>query len=115
MRNNRNINQLRDIEIIPNFSCNPEGSCLIKCGDRLSDVNFEQINGLEFEFGCGKNYSINELANMFGESYPKKYIPARDGEMRETLCESKIERDLLNWEPTHDLETYIKTLIGDSK
>jgi|TARA_R100000234_G_scaffold115247_2_gene91074 UDP-glucose 4-epimerase len=88
---------------------------LIKCGDRLSDVNFEQINGLEFEFGCGKNYSINELANMFGESYPKKYIPARDGEMRETLCESKIERDLLNWEPTHDLETYIKTLIGDSK
>ena len=83
--------------------------------DRLSDVNFEQIIGLEFEFGCGKNYSINELANMFGESYPKKYIPARDGEMRETLCESKKERDLLDWEPTHDLETYIKTLIGDSK
>jgi len=84
---------------------------LIKCGDRLSDVNFEQINGLEFEFGCGKNYSINELANMFGESYPKKYIPARDGEMRETLCESKKERDLLDWEPTHDLETYIKGLV----
>ena len=33
MRNNRNINQLRDIEIIPNFSYNPEGSCLIKSGD----------------------------------------------------------------------------------
>ena len=33
MRNNRNINQLRDVEIIPNFSYNPEGSCLIKCGD----------------------------------------------------------------------------------
>ena len=33
MRNNRNINQLRDIEIIPNFSYTPEGSCLIKCGD----------------------------------------------------------------------------------
>ena len=33
MRNNRNINQLRDIEIIPNFSYNPEGSCLIKFGD----------------------------------------------------------------------------------
>ena len=33
MRNNRNINQLRDIEIIPNFSYNPEGSCLSKCGD----------------------------------------------------------------------------------
>ena len=33
MRNNRNINQLRNIEIIPNFSYNPEGSCLIKYGD----------------------------------------------------------------------------------
>ncbi len=33
MRNNRNINQLRNIEIIPNFLCNSEGSCLIKCGD----------------------------------------------------------------------------------
>jgi ribonuclease PH len=33
MRNNRNINQLRDIEIIPNFSQNPEGSCLIKFGN----------------------------------------------------------------------------------
>ena len=33
MRKNRNINQLRDIEIIPNFSPYPEGSCLIKCGN----------------------------------------------------------------------------------
>ena len=33
MRNNRNINQLRDIEIIPNFLPYPEGSCLIKCGN----------------------------------------------------------------------------------
>ena len=33
MRNNRSINQLRDIQIIPNFSDNPEGSCLIKCGN----------------------------------------------------------------------------------
>jgi len=31
--------------------------------------------------------------------------------MRETLCESKKERDLLDWEPTHDLETYIKGLV----
>ena len=33
MRKNRNINQLRDIEIVPNFSPYPEGSCLIKCGN----------------------------------------------------------------------------------
>jgi ribonuclease PH len=33
MRKNRNINQLRDMEIVPNFSPYPEGSCLIKCGN----------------------------------------------------------------------------------
>jgi ribonuclease PH len=33
MRKNRNINQLRDTEIVPNFSPYPEGSCLIKCGN----------------------------------------------------------------------------------
>ncbi len=33
MRNDRRVNQLRDIEIIPNFSPYPEGSCLIKCGN----------------------------------------------------------------------------------
>jgi ribonuclease PH len=33
MRNDRSVNQLRDIEIIPNFSPYPEGSCLIKCGN----------------------------------------------------------------------------------
>ena len=33
MRNNRKIDQLRNIEIIPNYLPNPEGSCLIKCGN----------------------------------------------------------------------------------
>ena len=33
MRKNRNFNQLRDTEIVPNFSPYPEGSCLIKCGN----------------------------------------------------------------------------------
>ena len=33
MRKNRKINDLRKIEIIPNFSPNAEGSCLIKCGE----------------------------------------------------------------------------------
>ena len=33
MRKNRQINELRKIEIIPNFSPNAEGSCLIKCGE----------------------------------------------------------------------------------
>ena len=33
MRKKRKISELRKIEIIPNFSPNAEGSCLIKCGE----------------------------------------------------------------------------------
>ena len=33
MRKNRKINELRTVEIIPDFSPNAEGSCFIKFGD----------------------------------------------------------------------------------
>ena len=36
-----------------------------------------------YELGSGVNYSINELANMFGEDYPKEYIDERVGEKQE--------------------------------
>ena len=62
----------------------------------------------EFEFGNGKNYSINELAEAFGD-YPKEYIPKRDGEMRETLCTDKKARKEMGWKPySIDIIDYIK-------
>ena len=79
---------------------------LIKCGiDLITDDN-SKANGETFEFGRGINYSINEVANIFGGE--KKYIPQKKGEVRDTLCVDLKANELLNWNPKRNLEDYIK-------
>jgi nucleoside-diphosphate-sugar epimerase len=70
----------------------------------------KDFRGEFFELGRGVNYSINELANMWGE-YPNVHIPARPGEYPFTLCEDKNAYDKLGWQPKRDLEYYIKKEI----
>jgi UDP-glucose 4-epimerase len=68
-------------------------------------------NGAEFELGRGINHSINEIADMFGKDYPREYISARKGEYDRTLCEDKNTQELLDWNPTINLEDYIKVFV----
>ena len=63
-----------------------------------------------FELGSGKNYSIDEVANMFGDDYPKKYIDKRSGEYDVTLADYSEAKDLLDWKPTKDLNNYINSI-----
>lgn len=51
--------------------------------------------------GTGKNYTIQELANMFGG--PIRVVPPRPGETVITLADNTKARELLGWEPTVDL------------
>ena len=60
-----------------------------------------------FELGSGKNYSINEVANMFGEKYPKEYIEQRPGEYDVTLADYSFAKDTLGWEPVKDVKNHI--------
>ena len=64
--------------------------------------------GESFEFGNGKNYSINELVEGFGKEYPKEYIPKWEGEVRESLCVDKKARKELGWKPTRDIIKFIR-------
>jgi len=84
---------------------------LIRVSNRLTLFKGGHITGEEFEFGRGKNYSINEIADAFGEGYPRKYISKRDGEMRETLCIDKKARKELGWKPTKDVIQWIKLVL----
>ena len=72
---------------------------------RCKSIDWQKME--TFELGSGKNYSINEVADMFGK-YPRKYIPARAGEYPYTLCE-ELDRNWrkLGWRPTGDLKKYI--------
>ena len=51
------------------------------------------------------NYSINELAVMFGGSI--QYIPSRPGEARTTLADYSEMREVTGWQPSVSLEDYI--------
>ena len=60
----------------------------------------------EFELGKGKNYSINEVADMFGRD--RVYIDSIPGEVKDTLCIDERTKDILDWKPKLDLENWIK-------
>ena len=82
---------------------------LMKCGTSLLIPNEynARINGETFELGNGKNYSINELADAFGD-YPREYIPERPGEVRESLNTDTKANIMLGWKPKGDIIRYIK-------
>ena len=66
----------------------------------------QQAYGHKFEFGRGKNYSIKEVADMFGVI--AQYGPDKPGEAQETLADYSLAAELLAWEPKINLEDYIE-------
>lgn len=59
---------------------------------------------------AGKNYSIIELANLVGG--PIVYVPARPGEIKESLGDISRAKKLLDWEPEYDLESGLKEIMS---
>ena len=82
--------------------------------DGLIKMGNESFKNCEiFEFGRGENFSVNEIADMFGHT--KKYIPARDGEYPTTLCDYSHAKDLLNWIPTKNIHDFIQEFVNNQK
>ena len=65
-----------------------------------------KIIGNVYNLGCGKNYSINEVAKMF--NHPFFYSEKRMGDARETLADIKKVRTDLEWNPQVDLLKWLK-------
>jgi UDP-glucose 4-epimerase len=61
--------------------------------------------GTVFNIGHGTNYSVNEVARMYDHSTIN--IPARMGEMRETLADTSKARSILEWHPKIGLEEWL--------
>ncbi len=71
--------------------------------------------------GCGRNYSINEVAALVGGLDPLRtdspefaeaveYIPPRQGEARFTLAGNRKAAELLGWRPAVTLEQGLQVL-----
>jgi len=80
---------------------------LVKCSE-------QPFRGEIFELGRGKNYSINEIADMFGKDYPRINLPSQPGEYDRTLADYSLAQDVLGWEPTVDIKDYIKEWLNES-
>lgn len=65
-----------------------------------------------WELGSGKNYSINEVAELFTKKFGCKvnYIPDQNGNYRETLREHSDAIQVLGWKPGDRLSKYITDL-----
>jgi UDP-glucose 4-epimerase len=65
-----------------------------------------------WELGTGKNYSINEVYEMFKERFgcEKTNIPDQKGNYRETIRLNDEALNRLGWKPKKDLKTYILNL-----
>jgi UDP-glucose 4-epimerase len=56
------------------------------------------------------NYSINELADMFGGE--KVYIPARPGEARNTLADNSDLKKHTGWKPDTLVTEYVQNFVN---
>jgi UDP-glucose 4-epimerase len=65
----------------------------------------EECFGEVYNVGCGKNYSVNEIANMISDNTIN--IPPRIGESRVTLANNNKLRKTFGWEPTVDLFEWV--------
>lgn len=65
-----------------------------------------------WEFGTGKNYSLNEVYEMFKNKFNVNcvYIPQQKGNYRNTLRENNDAIERLGWSPTDKLREYINSL-----
>jgi len=65
-----------------------------------------------WELGSGKNYSLNEVYDLFKEKFgvEKVYIPNQKGNYRITLRENNEAIDKLDWSPKDRLPKYIMSL-----
>lgn len=71
----------------------------------LTATHSEDLKGEVFNIGNGDNYSVNELADMFGgeKSYGNKVI-----EPFQTLADNSKALLILDWAPTGNLKEWIK-------
>ncbi|MEY4332312.1 MAG: Vibrio phage vB VchM Kuja [Bacteroidota bacterium] len=62
-----------------------------------------------WELGTGCNYSLNELADMFGD-IKRKYVDDVKGNYRETIRINNDAIQRLGWQPTDKLKSYINEI-----
>ena len=76
--------------------------------------SLNDINAMTFNIGTGKNYSINEIADLVEKVLTKAIrkkkvtrtnLPERIGETKETLADNNLAKNILGWIPEIGIES----------
>jgi UDP-glucose 4-epimerase len=102
--------------------CLETGDQIVIYGDGTKRRDFTHVNdivdalimiwqqnawGYEFELGRSRNYSILDIAKMYGIT-DIEFKEDKPGEAQETLCTDMTAHQILGWEPCLKIEDYIK-------
>ena len=77
--------------------------------DGLVKIMLNEKYGFVFEFGRGKNYSVNQVATMF--DIKPIYKEDKPGEAQATLAETFLAKQELGWNPKKNLKDYIYEIL----
>jgi UDP-glucose 4-epimerase len=81
------------------------------CDALISCMKHPELRAEFFELGRGKNYSINEVADMYKTT--KTYIPNRPGEAETTLADYSKATTILGYNPFRNLDDYVNNIISE--
>ena len=81
------------------------------CDALISCMEHPELRAEFFELGRGKNYSINEVADMYKTT--KTYIPNRPGEAQTTLADYSKATNILGYNPFRNLDDYVNNIISE--
>ena len=76
---------------------------------RPSATEYGSFHQTYINYTSGKDYSILEVAEMFGGKI--KFIEARPGDRKMGLANTEETKQKLGWTPKMSLETWIKNII----
>jgi UDP-glucose 4-epimerase len=65
--------------------------------------------GEVINIGAGRNHSINKIASLIGGKTIN--LPPRKGDIRHTLADNTLARELLGWQPEINIEEGIEELL----
>tara|TARA_B100000575_G_C23100012_1_gene634635 strand:- start:101 stop:1006 length:906 start_codon:yes stop_codon:yes gene_type:complete len=74
----------------------------------LKETDFGEV----YNLGSGENVSINEIASYISKNI--KFIPFREGEVRENLANIEKVKNLINWEPKVSIKDWTLSQLNIS-
>jgi UDP-glucose 4-epimerase len=108
------IREGKDITIVGDGEQRRDFTHIDDIVDGLIRIGFGgEIHEDAWELGTGKNYSLNEVADLFVDRFGcnKVYLPNQGGNYRETLRENTDAINRLGWNPKDKLTEYINNLV----